>query len=150
MHKAKDKVEWPNLDYESPGCSRAATPQDSIVGGASSLSANVGTNDSSGEIHRSVSDLEFVTTATMYKQFVEKSLKLRGMRKALARIADSLGSTLWRAKQALQKRSSSSSLSPPTQATPKIIPKVNSYRPFKVFCGKKYIGVALDKRTFYW
>lgn len=116
MAKEKEKIEsgcdcmidWPCLNYESPMASPVTSPRlsnssDEVhVLTTPSVTERLEPNTTStSDISRSASDVDLVSTFTIYRSFVEKSLKRRGMLVVLQRIARMLGPALYKARMAL-------------------------------------------------
>ncbi len=117
MHRPQNATDfsgdWPNLDYQSPDPSRLPSPVDLSSTGELDMEEPAETPEnhrprgSSGTfastLSRTTSEHEIVSTAVMYHKFVEKSLRLRGMRKVLQRVAEVTEKTLAKARRALQR-----------------------------------------------
>lgn len=115
MGKEKGKtdgsgIDWPCLDYESPSASPILSPKRSdadsdetlLIHSTHSTHSEIHSAESSGiNISRCPSDVDFGSISMVYRLFVEKSLKRRGMLPVLYRIARMLGPALYKARMAL-------------------------------------------------
>uniref|UniRef100_A0A914WZV5 Protein kinase domain-containing protein n=1 Tax=Plectus sambesii TaxID=2011161 RepID=A0A914WZV5_9BILA len=112
---------WPNVDYDSPVMSESEDDDEEDANSASdeegngaeesNATLNVPLEDASADVTPCTtevnlcdqSDTAIVSCVEMYFKFVEKSLRLRGMRRVLLRLFDMCGKSLGKACAALER-----------------------------------------------